>query len=115
MSNISYRRLDELLEKRPLPMKFGQVHLGLAKQTEVPREQREPNTNAEEIEEPELEIDELEEPVLAKAGIDVPSTDDAKPGFKIVDKHYLRFITIVGVCQQSTPNRSKIWREADDV
>ena len=67
-------------------MKFGQVHLGLAKQTEVPREQREPNTNAEEIEEPELEIDELEEPVLAKAGIDVPSTDDAKPGFKIVDK-----------------------------
>ena len=86
MSNISYRRLDELLEKRPLPMKFGQVHLGLAKQTEVPREQREPNTNAEEIEEPELEIDELEEPVLAKAGIDVPSTDDAKPGFKIVDK-----------------------------
>jgi len=86
MSNISYRRLDEILEKRPLPMKFGQVHLGLAKQTEVPREQREPNTNAEEIEEPELEIDELEEPVLAKAGIDVPSTDDAKPGFKIVDK-----------------------------
>ena len=86
MSNISYRRLDEILEKRPLPMKFGQVHLGLAKQTEEIREQREPNTNAEEIEEPELEIDELEEPVLVKAGIDVPTTDDAKPGFKIVDK-----------------------------
>jgi hypothetical protein len=86
MSNISYRRLDELLEKRPLPMKFGQVHLGLAKQKEMPREQRQPNTNAEEVEEPELEIDVLDEPVLAKAGIDVPPTDDAKPGFKIVDK-----------------------------
>ena len=55
MSNISYRRLDELLEKRPLPMKFGQVHLGLAKPKE---EIREPNVNTEAIDVAELEIDE---------------------------------------------------------
>ncbi len=67
MSNISYRRLDELLEKRPLPMKFGQVHLGLAKPKEEIREQREPITNAEGIEVAELEIDEPTEPVHRKS------------------------------------------------
>jgi len=89
MSNISYRRLDELLEKRPLPMKFGQVHLGLAKPKEEIREQRERLANAEELDIAELGTDESKdsnEPVVAKAGIDVPPTDSAKPGFKIVDK-----------------------------
>ena len=86
MSNISYRRLDELLEKRPLPMKFGQVHLGLAKPKEDIREQREPITNAEGIDVVELEIDESKEPAIEKAGIDVPQIDASKPGFKIVDK-----------------------------
>ena len=92
MSNISYRRLDELLEKRPLPMKVGQVHLGLAKPKEEIREQRERLENAEERDGAELEHDESnesneqKEPVLAKAGIDVPQTDSAKPGFKIVDQ-----------------------------
>ena len=95
MSNISYRRLDELLEKRPLPMKFGQVKLGLAKQKEDIREQREPITNAEEVDVAELEINEPKESkesnepkeqAIEKAGIDVPQIDAAKPGFKIVDK-----------------------------
>lgn len=92
MSNISYRRLDELLEKRPLPMKFGQVKLGLAKPKEDIREQREPITNAEEVDVAELEIDEMNESkdsneqAVEKAGIDVPQIDAAKPGFKIVDK-----------------------------
>ena len=89
MSNISYRRLDELLEKRPLPIKFGQVKLGLAKQKEDIREQGEPITNAEGADVAELELDESKEssePAIEKAGIDVPQIDAAKPGFKIVDK-----------------------------
>lgn len=44
MSNTSYRRLDELLEKRPLPFKFGQVRLGLAKQIPTTSE-IEPSSN----------------------------------------------------------------------
>ena len=91
MSNTSYRRLDELLEKRPLPFKFGQVRLGLAKQIPTPGE-LEQLPNDEDIiidtdESNELdEMDKKEETADIDKIPDVKNTVVSAPIIKLVDK-----------------------------
>lgn len=81
MSNIAYQRLDELLEKRPLPKTFDEVKVELMKprvenpvdEEGVPTEENKPTEEIDEI------ADEDDKPQELK-----PELNDRQ--FKVVDK-----------------------------
>tara|TARA_B110000879_G_C11180977_1_gene518285 strand:- start:1931 stop:5503 length:3573 start_codon:yes stop_codon:yes gene_type:complete len=88
MSNIAYQRLDELLEKRPLPKTFDEVKVELMKpqvrnpvETEDPTAENKPNEDEDESAENKPNDDEDE-----STEIQQPDLVNNERVFKLVDK-----------------------------